>query len=69
MSSRYAYAPKQRTANDQRVELTTLLWQCRPRMLDLFTLEELCRKYGKLSAKEVECQLIVVRQKRADEPR
>lgn len=63
------FAPKQRTANDQRAELTSLLWQCRPHMLDIYTVESLSSKYSKLPPKEVECQLVVVRNKRAGEPR
>lgn len=69
MSGRYAYAPKQRTAADQRQEFTLLLWQCRPHMLDSYSLEYLQNRFRKLPAKEVEATLIVVRQKRAGEAR
>ena len=69
MQSRYAHAPKERTAADQRQELTLMLWQCRPSMLDSYDLDRLCGRYRKLSRKEVECTLIVVRQKRAGEER
>ena len=63
------YTPRQHTAEDQRNDLHLLLHQCRPHMLDRYTVDELLRTHRKLDAKEVEYRLTIARQNRAGEPR
>lgn len=63
------FQPPQRTAEDQRNDLRLMLYQCRPHMLDQYTVDGLLRTHSKLKAKEVECLLIVARQNRASEAR
>lgn len=63
------YAPRVRTAEDQRNDLQLLLFNCRPHMLDRYTVDELLRTHSKLPVKEVEYRLTIARQNRAGEPR
>lgn len=63
------YAPKVRTAEDQKNELHLLLWQCRPKALDGFDVDTLRRTHSKLDPKLIEYMLTIARQNRAGEPR
>lgn len=63
------FQPPQRTAADQRHDLHMLLYQCRPHMLDAYTVDSLLRTHSKLKAKEVEYLLTIARQNRAGEAR
>lgn len=63
------YGSKEVTGKDQKVQLLQWLYQCRPHMLDIATLDELRRRYSKVPAKEIEYLLIVARQQRAGEAR
>lgn len=63
------FASKQTTGADQKCSLVRQLYECRPHMLDVYTLEELCRRYPKVDARVVEYELTIARQKRAGEPR
>lgn len=57
------------TGADQKVELIQQLWNCRPHMLDTYTVEALQRRYPKVPAKVVEYEFIRARQNRAGEAR
>lgn len=63
------FQPPQRTATDQRASLQSLLYQCRPQMLDQYTVDGLLRTHSKLKAREVEYLLTIARQNRAGEVR
>lgn len=63
------WASPQMTAAQHRTQLTSLLYSCRPHMLDRYTAEDLHRTHSKMPLREVEYLLIVARQKRAGEAR
>lgn len=63
------FAQKQTTGADQKASLVSLLYQCRPKALDGFVLEDLQRRHSKVDARVVEYELIRARQNRAGEPR
>lgn len=69
MSQPNRFAQKQTTGADQKTRLVSQLWQCRPHMLDTYTVEGLQRQFPKVDARVVEYELTVVRQKRAGEVR
>ncbi len=57
------------TAAQHKTQLISLLYSCRPHMLDRYTAEELHRTHSKMSLREVEYELTIARQKRAGEAR
>lgn len=59
----------QMTAAQHKTQLISLLYSCRPHMLDRFTAEELHRTHSKMSLREVEYALRIARQKRSGEAR
>ena len=63
------WAAPQMTAAQHKTQLISLLYSCRPHMLDRYTAEELHRTHSKMALREVEYLLIVARQKRAGEAR
>ena len=69
MNQASRFAPKPMTGADQKARLISQLWDCRPHMLDVYTLEELLQKFPKVDRRVVEYELIRARQNRAGEPR
>lgn len=63
------FAAPQMTAAQHKTQLISLLYSCRPHMLDRYTAEELHRTHSKMSLREVEYALTIARQKRAGEVR
>lgn len=61
------FAPAAPTGADQKVSLIRQLYECRPHMLALYTVDELRRRYSKVPARVVEYELTIARQKRAGE--
>jgi hypothetical protein len=63
------WAAPRMTAAQHETQLISLLYSCRPHMLDRYTAEELHRTHSKMDLRKVEYLLIVARQKRAGEAR
>lgn len=63
------FAPPQMTGAQHKAQLTRLLYECRPHMLDRYDVDELLRTHSKVPRKEVEYLLTIARQRRAGEPR
>lgn len=63
------WAAPQMTAAQHKTQLISLLYSCRPHMLDRFTAEDLHRTHSKMALREVEYELTIARQKRAGEAR
>lgn len=57
------------TGAQHKLQLTRLLYECRPHRLDEFTVDELLRTHSKVPRKEVEYLLTIARQRRAGEGR
>ncbi|ODP39272.1 hypothetical protein [Sphingomonas turrisvirgatae] len=66
-ASRYGSA--EMTGAQHKAQLTRLLYECRPHMLDRYTVDELLRTHSKVPRREVEYLLTIARQKRAGEAR
>ena len=62
------HGEKRLTTDQARVQLTMLLYNCRPKILDGLEVGELARMY-RVPPREIEYLLTIARQKRAGEPR
>lgn len=63
------YGSTEMTGAQHKAQLTRLLYECRPHMLDRYTVDDLLCTHSKVPRKEVEYLLTIARQRRAGEPR